>query len=383
VYQSDTFMVDRTLDFGTASYPLAYDYNKDGRPDLLVGSDGYYMNGVYRSRLAYFQNTVVNGRTTLVLQTLDLNGVSGQNFEGSAPAIGDLDNDGKDDLVLGHVDGTLSFYRNTAASGAVQPVWTLNQRMLRSQANDTINAGYNAAPCIYDIDRDGKKDLIIGHQGGSLYFYKNTGGTSQLRLQKISDTLGKVVANPDNLYSAFSAPFIGRVDNLSTDYLLVGSDNGYLRRYTGFQGGNVTSPFVVADAMYSYLDAGYRSAPTVADFDGDGKYEMIVGNYLGGLSLYRQDLQVAVSVPAADARQGIRLHPNPAGESISLEWEVPLRDGATCIILDAMGRVVSERQIPAGATALDVPVSQLAPGMYHCAVSGNGIRSIQKFTVLH
>lgn len=382
VYQHDTFMVDRSLDFGTASYPLSYDYNRDGRPDLLVGSDGYYTSGVYRSRLAYYQNQVINGKATFVLQTLDLNGTSALNFEGAAPAVGDLDNDGKDDLVLGHVDGSLSFYRNTAASNSVQPVWTLSQIMLRSQANDTINVGYNAAPCIYDLNKDGKKDLIIGHQGGTLYYYRNTGGSGQLRLQKITDTLGGVVANPANLFSGFSAPFIGRTDNLNTDYLLVGNDVGMIRRYTGFQNGNDTGSFVLADADYSYLDVGARSTATVADYDGDGKMDMILGNYLGGLNLYRQNLVVSAAVAGADARQGFRLYPNPAGENISLEWLEPLQEAAQCQIVDATGRVALVRTITAGTVAVTMPVAQLAPGMYQCVVRGQGIRSAQKFIVI-
>src|SRR5690606_38523305 len=99
--------------------------------------------------------------------------------------------------------------------------------------------GNFAAPFIYDIDKDGKKDLIIGCQLGYLYYYKNTNTSAgTLSLQKITDKLGNVKANPKSLFSGFSVPYIGKMDNTGTEYLVLGSDIGDLFRFDGFQSGN-------------------------------------------------------------------------------------------------------------------------------------------------
>src|SRR5690606_15332160 len=101
-YQHDTFMIEHSIDAGSASYPVLYDYNRDGRLDLFVGSDGYYQpGGSYRSRISYYQNSVSGSKTSLTWQTGDFNGISAEGFAGAAPAFGDINGDGMDDMLLG------------------------------------------------------------------------------------------------------------------------------------------------------------------------------------------------------------------------------------------------------------------------------------------
>jgi len=47
------------LDRGGRTYPVVYDYNKDGLLDLLVGSLGRYQAGLnnFKPHIAYYENT--------------------------------------------------------------------------------------------------------------------------------------------------------------------------------------------------------------------------------------------------------------------------------------------------------------------------------------
>ncbi len=165
-FQSDSFLVDKSIDLGTATYPMLFDYDKDGKLDLLVGSDGYRQaDGTLKSRMSYYRNTTAAGNASFTLESKDFLGMSSHNFGGAAPTAGDMDNDGFADLIVGHSSGTLSYFRNMAASNAVQPDWQLNQPTLKDELGNDINVGGNAAPFIYDIDKDGKPDLIIGNTG--------------------------------------------------------------------------------------------------------------------------------------------------------------------------------------------------------------------------
>lgn len=319
--QNDSLFTGSALDVGSVSYPMLYDYNKDGKPDLFVGGEGEYSPGAsLRARMEYYENTTAGGSISFKKITGDFLNLYAQNTVCAAPAVGDLDNDGKDDLVIGHADGTLSFYSNTAANNNVQPVWQLSQTILKDQNNVDIDAGNSAAPFIYDMDKDGKMDLLIGNQTGRIIFYKNSGTVGQPRLQHQTNQLGNVKVNGTNTTSAFSTPYIGRIDNEPKDYLVTGSYSGKLYKYTGFQSGNVSNPFQVLDSVYSLINAGmnnysgYRSAPAFADVDNDGKYEMVLGNGLGGVTLYKQYRNVNESVKINEFNylsSAVVFYPNP------------------------------------------------------------------------
>jgi hypothetical protein len=288
VYQGDNLISENIIDVGTGSTPMFFDYNKDGKPDLFIGSDGYYQsNGSLLSKISYYQNTSTVGHPSFTLVTDDFMNISALGYMGASLAFGDIDNDGKADMIIGHNNGMMSYYKNMAASASVQPQWQLQQASLQDNNGTVINVQSFAAPFVYDINNDGKNDLIIGCQRGTIYYYKNITNTpGSLSLQYDTSKLGDIKVDPSTSFIGNSTPFIGRIDNTPKDYLLVGSTTGEIYRYDDFQNGSGT--FTRIDSMYSNIWDGQRSAPTVADIDGDGTYELISGNTMGGLSLFKQ-----------------------------------------------------------------------------------------------
>jgi hypothetical protein len=200
-----------------------------------------------------------------------------------------------DDMVIGHTDGTLSYYKNMATSNLVVPQWSLTQIMLQSSAGDTIDVGYSSTPYIYDINKDGKPDLLIGNQSGRMACYQNNSTGAGPSLGFVSSTLGNVKADTTNTFSAYSSFWIGKMDVTGLEYLVTGNSQGRIVRYTGFQGGNVSTPYNLLTDHYNGIEAGRRSTITAGDIDGDGRTEMIIGNSLGGLYLYKQGPVVGLS----------------------------------------------------------------------------------------
>jgi hypothetical protein len=397
-YQSDSFLTDRAIDIGTGSYPMIYDYDKDGKPDLFIGSDGYFnaQNNTHNPRISYFRNTSNGGALSFTLENSDFLSLSlVPNMRGAAMATGDIDNDGMDDMLIGHYDGTITFYKNMAAASTDQPEWQLTLTAIRDANNHLIDSTIHfAAPFIYDIDKDGKKDLLIGYQTGYISYYRNTGTAGQLQLDFQNKKLGLVKADPFNSFSGFSVPYIGRIDNTGEDFMLLGSNSGVISKYTGFQNGNVTTPYTLTDSVYSNIDstyasdylkyAGYRSTPAVGDLDGDGKYEMVVGNILGGVNFYKQVLMVTNSIPATQKEGSCSVFPNPARNVVTVSWDPHFAAGPTMevSIVSLTGQLLKKASYPSGIHTAELSTASLASGMYVMILSSGSHRQTLKLAVM-
>jgi len=102
---------------------------------------------------------VKSPRFTLVSDALD-NISAGRR---SAPALIDLDGDGKLDLVVGREDGGVSTFRNQGTVAAPRFV---------EDKSFTLPVPPMSAPVFADIDGDGAIDLVSGSVSGGLVFYR-------------------------------------------------------------------------------------------------------------------------------------------------------------------------------------------------------------------
>jgi hypothetical protein len=68
----------------------------------------------------------------------------------------------------------VTFISSVAVAFAAAPRFTGPTRIY--DGGSPIDVGYYGAPCIYDWDGDGKKDMIVGQlTGGYIRFYRNVG----------------------------------------------------------------------------------------------------------------------------------------------------------------------------------------------------------------
>lgn len=368
------------IDLGTNSYPVFYDYDRDGLDDLFVGSEGIFeAAGILRSRIFYYRNVGTATDPAFQLVTDDFLGLRSINLQGAAMAFGDLDGDGKDDLIIGQANGRLVFLKNQAVDNASTPNWVVDQYILRDEDGEPVSAGKNATPALYDLNGDGHLDLILGNQSGRLTYYENTAAAS-LGLRFRTHDLGQLRVDQDLTgFYGYSVPYFGTIDNTGKPYLVIGAESGRLYRYE--IPANWSDPFVRVDSFYSWIEDDLHAAPSFTDFDGDGLHDLVIGNHLGGLRLYKQLFSVNVEDHNRESSHTMDLYPNPAIDKVRVRWQ-GASQGLRLQIRDLQGRLHRQQEFTADQAEYELSLEGLAPGSYFIHGEVRGKRAVKKLLIL-
>ncbi|MDA1098056.1 MAG: S8 family serine peptidase [Proteobacteria bacterium] len=151
---------------GGNAAPILFDWDRNGGRDLLVGAgDG---------RLLLFLNQRTNDYNApnyAAGVTIQAGGVTLDVGGNARPLLFDLDRDGAHDLLVGDSGGGVTWFRNNASDEA--PVYA--QGVPLEAGGAALDAGENAAPSLFDFDRDGLQDLAVGTAAGEVWLYRSTG----------------------------------------------------------------------------------------------------------------------------------------------------------------------------------------------------------------
>jgi hypothetical protein len=327
----------------------AGDVDGDGRDDLIIGGynaagsagESYFISGADLAALDAASGTdgaIDLSDVAAASGSYQFNGIDGGDRSGySVASAGDVDGDGRDDLIIGAygartngnvaagesyfisganlaaldaasgTDGQIDLSDVAAASGAYQ--------FNGIDAND--NSGYSVASA-GDVDGDGRADLIIGALGadpngnsnaGASYFISGadlaaldaaSGTDGVIDLSDVAAASGCYQFNgiDTNDFSGISVASAGDVDGDGRDdliigargadayagesYFISGADLAALDAASGTDGVIDLSDVAAASGSYQFngIDTGDSSGLFVAsagDVDGDGRDDLIVG----------------------------------------------------------------------------------------------------------
>jgi hypothetical protein len=297
----------------------AGDLNGDGFDDFLIGATGI---GPNRTGGAY----VVFGHGTPFAATFnvsDLNGANGfqihgenqQDFAGiSLAAIGDVNHDGFDDLMVGSGENGgvgaayVLFGKDTAVSGNFAAD-VFASSLTGATGFKIIGAGGGAGDSVSgggDFNGDGIADMIVGadrtnggYSGAAYVVFGRDGSPgASIRLDLLDGGNGFAITNPDDYgLVGVSVSSGGDINGDGVDDIIVGGPQGpaygsagrsyvIFGKTTGFASGisvtslNGTNGFVLSDGV---VDARTGSSVSAAgDINGDGFDDLIIGSSYTG-----------------------------------------------------------------------------------------------------
>ncbi len=198
------------------------------------------------------------------------------------PAIGDLDGDGKVEVIFTTYDGTVNVVEPDGSARPGFPVHVDRARAKLSDETHLWDDGIFSAPSLGDMDGDGKLEIVVGAMDGQLYMWRHDGTMQHGFPVEVVDH-----SKPGQGDRIITTPSIGDVDNDGTLDIALGTNEvfgadqaknearGYVLHGDGtyFKGFPVTTYGIQAYVLPE-VGSGVPGNATLVDLDGDKKLEV-------------------------------------------------------------------------------------------------------------
>ena len=252
--------------------------------------------------------------------------------------------------------------KNTASAGQPAAFSFANQADIVL----TPAVGFYDKATFADVDNDGKNDLLLAKINGQLHYYRNTGTAANPVFSSISDKYGNI--ENINFFSDLLHITIADMNADGKPDIIAGNGNGQLLFYddlrSGASGAALTSnENLIYNPVWTLTTTHYLGDyinPAAGDLNGDNKPDLIVGVRGGGLLYFENGIVTTSLAKKIIPEPDFDLLPNPAEHFVYIkspekaEWQ----------LINTSGQIIETWQTLKPQEATTYNVSKLKAGLY-------------------
>ena len=268
----------------------AFDSDGDGDKDILNGD-------VLSPNILYLENCGTPDSAFMCAQdsAFPSYNVPAIMLDVAAPFYFDGDNDGNKDLVVSNFFDTGEDYKNVMLYNNITNNQTnvFNFTTNEWLVNQMVEVGTGAHPAFFDVNADGKLDLLIANEyrsdagilKGKIAYYQNTSTGSNFSFTFMMDDFASLSTSG---IIGLSLSFAD-MDNDNDMDMIVGDASGNIHLFSNIAVIGAPASFVLTTPNYLGINVGSNATPQLVDVDRDGQIDILIGERNGNINYYHNN----------------------------------------------------------------------------------------------